>query len=381
MNKFFNLKIVAITHFISRSGTLYLHSLLDNHPQIATIPGTIDIVKILKIKKRLSALECYEIFKENNPKFFDTSSFNFSDRNNSSLWILGDDKKKKILTNENEFKSNFLLALENREITPRNILISLYFAYAKVHNKKIENFKIILMHPHEKKTTLIFNKFFNDAIYLVPIRNPIKAYKSILIKTKFVNKLRGLKYYPSGQLMESALDIKDFYLNKLDMYFLKLEDLNNNLEHFMQKISKLLKIDFNRMMLSSTFGGLKYWGNSVEKQTNNFDNKGFKEQVDLPKNDLKIIYFLNSQLMNILNYKRIKLTTFEKITLPISFLFPLKDEIDFLTNTKKINFQNLFKFIVFFFPKRAKLLLTVFLNNYSSRYSYLAKRLIKNQLN
>ena len=50
MSDFFNLKIVAISHFISRSGTLYLHSLLDNHPQIASIPGTINIVDLLEIK-------------------------------------------------------------------------------------------------------------------------------------------------------------------------------------------------------------------------------------------------------------------------------------------------------------------------------------------
>ena len=53
MTNFFDLKIVAISHFISRSGTLYLHSLLDNHPEIATIPGTIAILlnfyKLMKI--------------------------------------------------------------------------------------------------------------------------------------------------------------------------------------------------------------------------------------------------------------------------------------------------------------------------------------------
>ena len=48
MFDFFNLKILAISHYISRSGTLYLHSLLDDHPEIATIPGTIDIVELLK---------------------------------------------------------------------------------------------------------------------------------------------------------------------------------------------------------------------------------------------------------------------------------------------------------------------------------------------
>ena len=38
-NKF---QIVNIGHIFSRSGTLYLHSLLDNHPEIITIPGVVN---------------------------------------------------------------------------------------------------------------------------------------------------------------------------------------------------------------------------------------------------------------------------------------------------------------------------------------------------
>ncbi len=376
MSDFFNLKIVAISHFISRSGTLYLHSLLDNHPEIATIPGTIDIVELLKIKKNCSALECYEIFKKNNPKFFDTSSFNFKDKNNSSLWILGDDKKQKILTDENLFKTNFLTALDGRKIEPRNILISLYLAYAKAHNKKIENYKIILMHPHEKKTTLLFNKFFKDTIYFIPIRNPYRAYTSIIKKTKFVNKLREIKYYPSGQLLDSALDINNFHINKLNMYFFKLEELGNNLEAIMKKVANILNIEFNKSMLVSTFGGEKYWSNSVEKQSNEFDRNRHKDEINLPKKDLKIIYFINSQLINVMNYEKIQLTRTDKIMLPIYCLLPMEDEIGFVKNIEIKHWKIIFKFLIFYFPKRIRLIMIIFLNKFSSRYSYISEKLI-----
>ena len=376
MSDFFNLKIVAISHFISRSGTLYLHSLLDNHPEIATIPGTIDIVELLKIKKNSSALECYEIFKKNNPKFFDTSSFNFKDKNNSSLWILGDDKKRKILTDENLFKTNFIKALVGRKIEPKNILISLYLAYAKAHNKKIGNYKIILMHPHEKKTTLLFNKFFKDAIYFIPIRNPYRAYKSIIKKTKFVNKLREIKYYPSGQLLDSALDIKNFRIDKLNMYFFKLEDLGNNLETIMKNVANILNIEFNQSMLASTFGGEKYWSNSVEKQSNEFDRNRHKDEINLPKNDLKIIYSINSQLIDVMNYEKIQLTTADKIMLPIFCFLPMEDEIDFIKNIEIKHWKIFFKFLIFYLPKRIRLIMIIFLNKFSSRYSYISEKLI-----
>ena len=34
-----NLDIVCIGHYVSRTGALFIHSSLDNHPQILSIPG------------------------------------------------------------------------------------------------------------------------------------------------------------------------------------------------------------------------------------------------------------------------------------------------------------------------------------------------------
>ena len=98
------------------------------------------------------------------------------------------------------------------------------------------------MHPHEKKTTLQFHKFFEDALFIIPIRNPLRAYEELSEKVKFVNNLRNKVYYPSGQLLESALDIEDFYKKKLNMYFIKLEDLGSNLKDIMKKFSIIFKI-------------------------------------------------------------------------------------------------------------------------------------------
>ena len=38
-------------------------------------------------------------------------------------------------------------------------------------------------------------------------------------KDFYEDKLREIKYYPSGQLLDSALDINNFHINKLNMYF------------------------------------------------------------------------------------------------------------------------------------------------------------------
>ena len=160
----------------------------------------------------------------------------------------------------------------------------------------------------KKKTTLIFNKFFNDSIYLIPLRNPLRAYESIIKKVRAVTKLRGKEYYPSGQLVESALDIKDFYSLNMKMYFIKIEDLSKNLEYEMKKLAKFLKINFNDSMLQSTFGGYKYWSNNVDKRSNKFDISRHNYSVNLPRKDLIILNSINKQFLDILNYEKITLT-------------------------------------------------------------------------
>ena len=160
------------------------------------------------------------------------------------------------------------------------------------------------------------------------------------------------------------------------MYFFKLEELGNNLKTIMKKVANILNIEFNKSMLVSTFGGEKYWSNSVEKQSNEFDRNRHKDEINLPKKDLKIIYFINSQLIKIMNYEKIQLTRNDKIMLPIFCLLPMEDEIDFIKNIEIKHWKIIFKFLIFYFPKRIRLIMIIFLNKFSSRYSYISEKLI-----
>ena len=110
----------------------------------------------------------------------------------------------------------------------------------------------------------------------------MRAYKAIVEKTRYINMLRKIEYYPNGQLVESALDIETFLKQKFNMYFIKLEDLGNNLENIMKKLSNVLNLKFMNSMLISTFGGKKYWSNSPNKK-NEFDNNRHIGVANLPK--------------------------------------------------------------------------------------------------
>lgn len=372
-NNFFNLKTVAITQVVSRSGTIYLHSLLDNHPEIATIPATININCLLN-QNSLSPLEYYNLFKKNNPKFFDTSKFTLKDDRNSMLFMLGKNQSSGIKTDQKLFKEIFLKALQNQNINPRSVILSLYYAYNYCHKKDFSKFKLILLHPHEKKTTIKFNKFFKKTLYLVCLRDPIRAYESIIKKNKIISKLRNQIYYPSGQLLQSALDIYEFNREKMRMHFIKIEDLGFNTIKSMKKLADFLNIKFSKTTMSkSTFGGLEYWGNTPNKAFNHFDKRRHLIKSKLNKKDQMIIYLLNKEFMKALKYTNLKLSTLEKFFYPIILILPLNDEWKFIKkNFLKPNFL-LLKFIIYFFPKRILLLFISFLNKFSKRYDVLKK--------
>ena len=83
--------------------------------------------------------------------------------------------------------------------------------------------------------------------------------------------LRKIEYYPNGQLVEKRVGHRNF-LKQNSTCIYKTEDLGNNLENIMKKLSNVLNLKFMNSMLISTFGGKKYWSNSPNKANNEFDN-------------------------------------------------------------------------------------------------------------
>jgi len=345
-----DLKIVNIGHYINRTGTLFLHSLLDNHPQILSIPGVINLKKILKHKVN-SPKQALELFESENPKFFDTSTFSSTDINNSRLFFLGEKKNDRILTNKEIFRASFLQFFSsNLKITKKKIILAIYFAYAKSHDKNIENKKILLLHPHEQNICVEFNRIFPFSKFLIPIRNPVKTYYSLIETRRIKCNLRNQKYYPRNSLIEFVNGLNNFRKNKFDMMIIRLEDLGKNTEKEMRKISEYININFDITSLQSTFGGYKYWGNTINLQRNKFEEKDYTSYKKANKIDLSILELLNigiiKEFYNENNTHLKKRYGFYKI------LLPLEDELRFLKNFSVKYLFSYVKFIILYFPKR-----------------------------
>lgn len=353
MNK--NLKVVNIGHYINRTGTLFLHSLLDNHPQILTVPGVLNFNNILK-NKISSPENALELFENENPKFFDTSSFNIFDKNNSQLFYLGENKKSKIITNKTIFKETFIEMLkEFGDLSKSSIIKSVYLAYAISHNEKLDEKKILLLHPHEQKICLEFKKLFPSSKFLIPIRNPIKVYFSLIETRRTKCDIRDTLYYPRGSFKEFIEGLNNFKKNNLNMHVIRLEDLGKNTEDTMKKICEYINIEFNKSLLTSTFGGYKYWGNTINLQRSNYIEKNYKSYEKAKKNDLEFLKIINVEILKKF-YTEIDVNRINKYSL-YKILKPLNDEIIFI---RDFNVKYLFKylkFLIYYIPKRIFLIL------------------------
>tara|TARA_X000000950_G_scaffold145880_1_gene180274 strand:- start:409 stop:1503 length:1095 start_codon:yes stop_codon:yes gene_type:complete len=346
----YNLKVVNIGHYINRTGTLFLHSLLDNHPQILTVPGVLNFNYILN-NNISSSEEALELFENENPKFFDTSSFNILDKNNSQLFYLGEKKKSKIITNKIIFKETFIKVLkEFGDLSKSNIIKSVYLAYAISHNQKIDEKKILLLHPHEQKICIEFNKLFPSSKFLIPIRNPIKVYFSLIETRRAKCKLRDIPYYPRGSFKEFIEGLNNFKINNLNMHVIRLEDLGNKTEDTMKKICEFINIEFNKSLLTSTFGGYKYWGNTINLQRNNYFEKNYDSFEKAKKNDLELLKILNMKILKKF-YTEIDLSKINKNSL-YKIIKPLNDEIIFIRDFKIKYLSTYLKFLLFYIPKR-----------------------------
>ena len=373
----FHLNIASIAHYHSCTGTVFLHSLLDDHPEIISIPGVPNLMNLFK-KKYSSASEALEKFLNDNPCFFDTALFKPEMPNTAGLWCLGKNKSDHIVTDQKLFEDFFYSHIKNQNINPKTIIISIYYAYAKAHGVDLSRSKCILFHPHEKGNAILFHKFFPESKYIIPVRNPIRTYCSIISNVRRKSKFEGFNYIPSGQLIQNALDLRSFHNIGMKMYIFKFERFGDKSESLMKEVANYLDINFSHSLLKSTFGGYQYWGANPEKLSSIYDKKRHTNLISLKKLDLLILNSINKEFSKMMDYKIMNISPLEKLLVPLIIMFPLEDERKFfLQSLRKILkiqiFLNLIKFCIKYFPNRIKLLYIYFSNKFSAHYEFLKK--------
>ena len=306
--------IVGLIKNSGRTGSIFLHSLLDGHPEITTLPGIYlkgffhpHVWKKLYLNNknanwRKILLQNFFIFYE---ALFDANSqvdvpgspMNGLPGPASGLTTLGEDRSIVLKVDKKTFGKHMMAYLESFESMERSTFFKLiHLAYDSSIGRNTDA-KLIFFHIHNPTfvESAQFLKDFPSVKFLQIIRDPIQALESwckIDNKKKFSKPNK--EYFQNNLYLNKFATVLNYFYNPIIKYsketaVIKLEDLKLNSDETLKKLSKWLQINYNKSIEMPTFQGHYYWG--VSKLNPNI--KGFS--TESINRELGIFFSKNDQ--------------------------------------------------------------------------------------
>ncbi len=346
---------VIVICFYGRSGSVFLQSLFDGHPNIVSFPGTF--------------LMCYQIWWRNlknknsrycSERFIDNFRVIFDPKNNDidlpgcgkyagtglNFHKAGDNKDEEIRIDKKKFKNelNNLIKSDQNE-TSASFFKKIHLALAKTLNLEINGKLKILFHLHTplKKRCEFLEEGGFKCYFLHMIREPVQSAFSLHKHNLSLGNNFGLK----GILktMNSYKPISNYKNSRA----IKLEDLHLLPKKTLQKVIKFVDIDWSDKLLESTFFGKKWYNLSGTTQLSGFNkviiNKKFDDLLsDFDKSRLQCLF---KNVYNKWEYKinRNHFFTDYLLKFNVERNFSYRDFIKLRFQILKIILKNFFNFI------------------------------------
>lgn len=295
MNKIATVKVIAVQCYGS-SGSKFLQSLLDGHPDILSLPA-------------LYMREFFRFWEENAPFVtLDELANKFVMSPYHAYWFNADESRYRVLidngltklgananedvtidreTYETELKRELKIT---NQISIKNLFVSVYVAYARMKNKAIkENMWLLFpIHANPKSYAEQLIAISDEIRFIYTLREPTACLYSL------VNHLARLKNDGtnifSAAIEQAVLDVShqsqiraygfEPYVTdnqKVRSIAIRLEDLHLNSKVTLMSLCKWLSIPWNDCLLQSTFDG-KLWNNGAGSIKQSGFNKSIIEQ-------------------------------------------------------------------------------------------------------
>ena len=267
-----DISIIAIQNY-GRSGSLLFHSLLDNHPDILSIPA-LNILGFYEFWEKLDVKDLSSIIK----KFISINEHWFNPQlaqlSGWGLGHMGEKRNEKIYLSKKVFTKLLHEIFQDYESpTRKDFLLGLFIAYSLSINRKIHNprFLIYPIHSLPNKYVLQLIEDFEKIKFVYTVREPVQNLNSTINHIKnFDPSLNSVECAMSLILNNYLMHIggKGSYVYADRTYShkyakeskaLKLEDLHHNSENTIREITHWLGIKWDECLLKSTFDGKKWW--------------------------------------------------------------------------------------------------------------------------
>ena len=345
------MKLIVLIPITARSGSEFFQSLLDDHDQIAQLPGFFYVDEFLTKIRNVKSLDLIaNIFINSYEEYFDSRLKSEMERHDR----LGVNKNEFYIVNKDKFINCFKEILKNKKHNNQNIIQAINLAYAKASGKDISKIKIIILQIHHLHRVHSIKNFEFDIVFTC--RNPVSSISSYMDNLAYYKKKIPLPwpfYYNSVRINECFN-----YLEKIDResFLIKLEDLHLNNENTMKNFCKIFNLEYKKSMTLSTFHNKLWWGDACSKKDLNGVNANFKNKINYKnffKKDLFIIENKYSFIFNNYNYQK---SSNDKNIFKIYYFLPFKFElIIFFKNLINFKIKNTIMSIYYFLKRLLKM--------------------------
>ena len=347
-------KVIALLHF-GRSGSGLLHSLIDSHSEISTLPSIYfsqffdrSIWKILNEKgfKRIvdRFIECY-------PVLFDASvshpvktiglSYTEDIGIKEGMANVGENKSECLYVNKNIFRKELnLLMSQYDNIDQLTFFKLVHIAYEKTINNTYKK-PIIFYHIHNPDlyAKVNFIKLAPNTKWVMMVRNPVQSCESWIYQSFLDNKYEKI----IACIIQMLFDIDRIEFKDFNFIGLRLEDLKSNPKETICKLCNWMEVNEEESLFSMTAQGKKWWGDKSALNNNAFGiMPKFKGKV-FSNNDRFILNTLFYPFCEKFGYVNKDLKKFKKdlktVYPMINNIFDFEKEIVNNTNTTLKQFK------------------------------------------
>ena len=313
-----------------RTGSDFLQSLLDSHPQVLTFNGHIQIhlfwrQSICVASNNFDLNDVLDEFIRKHIEKF-KSKYDYTERKDQ----MGVNYDESIDIDTTKFKRHCIDLIDRDEINSRNFLIAVYGAYSLCLDQSLREKTILVHHLHKHDELPHFLSDFPESKIISMTRDPRSNYLSGFLNWK--------KFNPN--LMDAKHHL--FYLGRIfndstvlsvlgnEYIVIRIEDLGD--EFVLKKLCNWLEIVYHPSLKVSSFGGIVWNADRLTRHRRT--GTGFCKdllnnewETILTKTDRYLFNFLLNKRLKHYGYPYNETNTFDFLIMPWLIICPLRFEI------------------------------------------------------
>jgi hypothetical protein len=312
-----------------RTGSDFLQSMLDSHPQVLTFNGSFDYYTFWDNSTcvKSGSFEVSDFVDELVGKFIEKfkSRYDIIERKEQ----LGINSNQSIDIDISEFKEKFKAIIGNNEVNSKNCLLAIYGAYSLAIGQGLTKKEVFFHHIHHHHKLDRFLEDFPTSKIISMTRDPrANIYSGVTHHKSYnPNSMGGAhQYFYIKRILEDCSALEKYDNEYISI---KLESLGsiNTLEN----LADWLGIVYDKTLSKSTWAGLEWQGDKLSgKKTSGgkFSNRILQNgwEKNLSKKDKYIFNYLMNSRLKSYGYSYEDKSFLSHVLVPVLNLLPLSYE-------------------------------------------------------